>query len=411
MMKIRVFLQEQSPFLQKECEMVKKILVFLSLSLFAWVLAWADDYHAAPFPRDVTFSTLVLTPLAIEGLTGDDAGNLYTTGRGANPCPVWRIPLASPALVPVGFVPGPCSPSGIAFDAKGDLFISDNDKIWTLTPNATTPPTATVYGSGVPGTNGLAFDRAGNVWTGDGTTGQGRVWKIPPGGGAGIEMFRVQPLSNEVNLNAAGVGGVGRDIRSLPPGAITVTPTTRNAQNTAGSQPLVANGVAFTHDGDLLIADTARGAIWKVELDRDGSIRARMGCDTTFAENTLCLDNILVTHPLMEGADGIALDEADNIWVAANERNAIVAVAREGRTVEIFRNPPSATTHLRNEGPLETPTSPFLLAHKFCTANSDGNRRDNVPNAAGEISPAGPFIGKISCMDQRLYIPGMRLPL
>jgi len=394
--------------------MVKKILAFLGLSLFTWALAWADDDHKSPFPRDATFSTLVLTPLAIEGLTGDDQGNLYTTGRnppaGQN-CPVWRIAAddPSPALVPVGFVPSPCSPSGIAFDARGDLFISDNVKIWTVTPSAGTPPIATVYATGVPGTNGLAFDRDGNLWTGDGTTGQGRVWKIAPGGGPGAEMFRVQPMSNEVNLNAAGVGGVGRDVRSLPPGAITVTPTTRNAQNTAGSQPLVANGVAFNHEGDMLIADTARGAIWKVEIGRDGSIRSRTGCDTTFTANTLCLDNIFVAHPILEGADGIALDAAGNIWADPNERNAIAVVTKKGEVIEVFRNSPDATTRLRNTGPLETPTSPFLLGHKFCTANSDGNRRDNSPNAPGEVPGLG--AGKISCMDQRLHIPGMRLPI
>jgi len=367
--------------------MVKNIPAFLSFWLFTWAPAWADDGHLARLQLDATFSTLVLTTLQIEGLTGDDAGNLYTTGRGANPCPVWRISFASPTLVPVGLVPAPCSPSGIAFDAKGNLFLSDNDKIWTLTPNAGTPPTATIYASGVPGTNGLAFDRDGNIWTGDGTTGQGRVWKVAPGGVV-TEMFRVQPLVNQV--------GVGRDVRTLP---------------TANSQPLVANGIAFTHDGDLLIADTARGAIWKVEFDHRGEIRSPVGCDTTFTTNTLCLGNILVTHPLLEGADGIALDEAGNIWVAANERNAIVVVTREGRTAEIFRNPPSATARLRNEGPLETPTSPFLLDGKLCTANSDGNRRDNSPNTAGEIAPGTAKTGKISCMDQRLHIPGMRLPL
>jgi sugar lactone lactonase YvrE len=391
--------------------MVRKILALLGLSLFAWAPAWADDEDHARFPRDATFSTLILTPLAIEGLTGDDAGNLYTTGRGASPCPVWRISVTNPSLVTVGNVPAPCSPSGITFDAKGDLFVSDNDKVWTFTPSAATPPTATIYATGVPGTNGLAFDRGGNLWTGDGTTGQGRVWKIAPGGGAGVEMFRVQPMANEVNLNAAGVGGVGRDVRSLPPGAITVTPTTRNAQNILGSQPLVANGVAFTHHGDLLIADTARGAIWKAEIGHDGSIRSKTGCDATFTANTLCLDNILVAHPYLEGVDGIALDAAGNIWADPNERNAIVVASRKGEAVtEIFRNPTNATG-LRNEGPLETPTSPFLLGHKFCTANSDGNRRDNVPNTAGEIKPAGPDVGKISCMDQPLKIPGMRLPI
>jgi sugar lactone lactonase YvrE len=368
---------------------VKKILAFLGLSLVAWALAWADDDHHARFPRDASFSTLVLTPLAIEGLTGDNAGNLYTTGRGASPCPVWRISVTNPSLVTVGNVPAPCAPSGITFGPDGDLFISNNnDIIYRLTPNAANPPAATPYATGVPGTNGLAFDRDGNLWTGDGTTGQGRVWKIPPGGGAGIEMFRVQPVLNQVS--------VGRDVRTVP---------------TGNSQPLVANGVAFTHDGDLLIADTARGAIWKVEMDRHGDIRSRTGCDKTFTDNSLCLENIFVTHPLAEGADGIALDEGGNIWIAANERNAIVVVTREGRTAEVFRNAPSPTTRLRNEGPLETPTSPFLSGHRFCTANSDGNRRDNSPNTAGEIKPAGPDVGKISCMDQRLHVPGMRLPL
>jgi len=397
---------------------MNKCFALLSLSLFLFP-AWAnDDHHGTPFPRDATFSTLILTPFpfGIEGLTGDHAGNLYTTGRLAGaPCPVWRISVAAPDLLPVGSVPAPCSPSGIAFNAHGDLFLSDADKVWTLTPNAVAPPIATVYATGVPGTNGLAFDRSGNLWTGDGTTGQGRVWKIAPGGVV-TEVFRVQPLANEVNL-AAGVGGVGRDVRSLPPGAITVTPTTRNAQNLLGSQPLVANGVAFDRDGDLYIADTARGAIWKVEFDRHGNLRSRVGCDTTFTPNTLCLDNILVTHPLLEGADGIALDAAGNIWVAANERNAIVAVTPRGRVTEIFRNPPNAAGLRNSADPavgdnhiLETPTSPFLLGHKFCTANSDGNRRDNFPNTGGEVKPTGP-VAKISCMDQRLRIPGLRLPL
>src|SRR5882672_757413 len=98
--------------------MFKKSLSLLALSLVL-VSAWADDdHHGSRFPRDASFTTLVLTPLAIEGLTGDNQGNLYTTGRGATPCPVWQISLASPALVTVGNVPAaPCSPSGIAFDA------------------------------------------------------------------------------------------------------------------------------------------------------------------------------------------------------------------------------------------------------------------------------------------------------
>jgi sugar lactone lactonase YvrE len=353
-------------------------------------------------------------------MTGDDRGNLYVPGRtpGAGlPCPVWRVNVndPGPTLVLVGNIAAPsaagqCSPAGLAFDRAGRLYVAESDKIYRFVPDAGFPPTAVAFASGVPGANGVAFDRDGNLWTSDGTTGQGRVWRIDANG-TPTEMFRIQPMANEANL-VAGVGGVGRDVRTLGSGTITVTPLTRNAANTLGSQPLVANGLAFDNDGDLIVADTARGALWKVELDRAGNVLSDMGCDTTFTANTLCLDNILVAHPLLEGADGIALDRAGNIWVDANERNAVIFVARNGKDViEVFRNAPDATTKLRNVGPLEFNTSPVLVDRKLCTANLDANRRDNSPNTAGEVSPAASFQGKISCMDQRLNVPGMALPV
>jgi hypothetical protein len=188
----------------------------------------------------------------------------------------------------------------------------------------------------------------------------------------------------------------------------------------AGGQDLVANGLAFNREGDLYIADTARGAIWKAEFDRRGNLKSRTGCDTTFTANTLCLDNVFVAHPYLEGTDGIALDRAGNIWNSANERNAIVVVTKDGRVAEVFRNPVNAAGLRNSADPavgnnhiLELPTSPFLLGKKFCTSNSDGNRRDNSPNNVGEINSGGPVgaRGKISCMDQDLKIPGLSLPV
>jgi hypothetical protein len=182
----------------------------------------------------------------------------------------------------------------------------------------------------------------------------------------------------------------------------------------------VANGLAFTRDGDLFVADTARGALWKVEFDRRGNLKSKTGCDTTFTDNTLCLDNVFVAHPYLEGTDGIALDRAGNIWNSANERNAIVVVTRHGQVHEVFRNPPnaaglrnSADTVEGNRRILEFPTSPVLIGKKFCTSQSDGDRRDNSPNSGGEVSQAGPVgaRGKVSCMDQELEIPGLRLPV
>ena len=392
--------------------------------------AWGDE-DKLPFPKDATFTTLITTPRAIEGLTGDNHRNLYTGGSGAPPCPVWQINIQNPKLTPVGFVvpaSGNCGFAGIALDEAGNVYVSDGAAatIYFFNPSVRNPPIAAVFATGVPGTNGLAFDRRGNLWTSDGTTGQGRVWKITsPGANCAStpainceEVFRIQPMSNEVNLDPSGVGGVGRDVRTLPPGTITVTPTTRNAANTLGSQPLVANGLAFNREGVLFNIDTARGALWKIEFDLYGNLKSPTGCDTTFTANTLCLSNVFVAHPILEGGDGIALDVFGNIWVAANERNAVAIVTRHGKVFEVFRNPVnsaglrnSADTAEGNTHILEFPTSPFLTGKLFCTSQSDGNRRDNFLNTGGEVSPTGPEIGKISCMDQELIIPGLRLPV
>jgi DNA-binding beta-propeller fold protein YncE len=412
------------------------------------------------FPQKASFTTLAVTPFAIEGLTGDAAGNLYTTGRqldGTKNCPIWRFDAAG-ARVTVAFVPNrpasaadavpvstSCNPSGITFDAFGKLYVADsaivagvNGVVWQVTPHpkgcpsddSADPrcaliPSAAAFATNVPGTNGLAFDRHGNLWTGDGTTGVGRVWKIHPRGGdcepafvGCVEAFRIQAMANVLIINGA-VVNVGRDARTLPPGTINAA---RTATNTLGSQPLVANGLAFTPDGDLYVADTARGAIWKVEFDRRGDLKSRQtGCDETFPPNTLCLENIFVAHPFLEGTDGIALDRAGNIWNSANERNAIVVVTKEGSVLEVFRNRPNKAG-LRNSADtpegisriVEFPTSPFLSGKRFCTSNSDGDRRDNSPRAAGEINAgnaAAVARGKISCMDQRLEIPGLPLPV
>lgn len=340
-------------------------------------------------PRDPTFTTVFTSPLGLEGLTGDGSGNLYVAARGGNPCPVHRVPVSGGPSTVVGTIAAPCSPAGITFGPDGRLFVADSGRVMVLRPDATTPPAATVFAAGVPGANGLAFDRRGDLWVSDGTTGQGRVWRVGHDG-VPAEAFRVQPMVNEVNL-VNGVGGIGRDPRSAPPATVTVTPNGRSAANLEGSQHLVANGLAFDRDGTLFVADTARGAVWRVAFDNRGRLRSPVGCDSTFTANTLCLDNVFVAHPYLEGLDGIVVDRSGTIWGTSNERNAVVTVRRDGRVTEYFRNPVDPATRLRNTGPMEFPTTPFLSGGDLCVTHSDGNRRDNSPNAPGEGT-------KINCL-------------
>src|SRR2546430_6867929 len=194
--------------------------VAVSLCALTFSRAWAHD--ESRLPRNASFTTLSVTPFAIEGLTGDAAGNLYTTGRQPDTtrnCPVWRIG-ADGSRTTVGFIANStgCNPSGITFDRGGDLYIADaatisgvGGLVWKVTPHpigcqsddsasaiCAAVPLASAFASGVPGTNGLAFDRDGNLWTGDGTTGLGRVWRIGAAGGRSEE--HTSELQSQSNL-------------------------------------------------------------------------------------------------------------------------------------------------------------------------------------------------------------------
>src|SRR4029434_9981051 len=81
--------------------------LFLSLA-FAALPALADDTN----PYKVSVSTLITTPLVIEGLTTDTSGNMYAPGRqttAGQPCPVYKVNANQPTLVTVGQVPAPAS--------------------------------------------------------------------------------------------------------------------------------------------------------------------------------------------------------------------------------------------------------------------------------------------------------------
>lgn len=411
--------------------------VVLSLGLSqAWAqfpsgpLTWTtyltrNDVISVPGVGDVTVGNM-------EGLTGDNNGILYVADRGVNDggsdptnadtCHVWRINTNTGDVDLVGQITDTCRPSGLTFDANGDLFITsgvdsgtnDGGSIYQLTPNVANPTgasaTGSEYATGVPGANGVAFDRNGNLLVTDGTRAWGSVWRVSPGGGNCAtatdceELFRVPPRRNGTNL--------GGNVTSQPDGVgavrYTVPRHDTGAPSATDRQDIVANGVAIDTDGTtILVADTSNGALWVVKTKPNGDLRSSTGCDPTLSANTLCMDSLYIAHPLLQGADGIALLHNGTILADANERNAIVAITKK-KVVDAFRNAVDATTLLRNGNdtnarPLDAPSSPFVSGKKFCTTNADFPRRDNNPSMFNHQ--------KVACLDQNIHPAGLPLPV
>lgn len=279
----------------------------------------------------------------VENITADREGILYTSDRVTGN--VLRIDPTSPKSVVVGKVESrmldskkvDASPGGIAFDAKGDLYLaagsfSEVVRIKAADLNPGKPGLAQTFATGVPGANGIAFDSRGTLYVSGGAS--GIVYSVGPNGGAAQSSAQID-----------------RNTRTLPDGKAT--------------QAIVANGLKFDSAGVLHVADTSRGAVWKVVVGADGKGGKPV---------------LLAQSPLLEGADDMAFLGNGDLWVAANELNAIVSVSPSGVIKTIAKN--------GSQGPLEFPSALVFVGKTAYIANFDVPRRDNM-DANGSTAKDG----------------------
>ena len=83
---------------------------------------------------------------------------------------------------------------------------------------------------------------------------------------------------------------------------------------------------------------------------------------------------LVAQNALLEGADGIAVDRRGDVWVAANELNAIVKVTPSGQVQPVARNGVA--------GPLEFPSGLVFVGDAAYISNFDTPRRDNLDAGA-----------------------------
>ena len=269
----------------------------------------------------------------VESITADRGGVLFTGDRVTGN--ILRVDPKSPKPVVVGKMESrtidgkkvDASPGGISFDANGDLYVAAGPfgevvriKAANLDPEK--PGIAQTFATGVPGANGIVFDKAGKLYVSGGAS--GIVYSVGPNGGAARPVVQID-----------------KNVRTLPDGKAT--------------QAIVANGLKFDAAGVLHIADTSRGAVWKVVMGADG----KGGKPALLAQS-----------PLLEGADDMAFDAHGNLWVTANELNAIVSVSPSGAVKTITKN--------ASQGPLEFPAALVFVGSTAYVVNFDVPRRDNM---------------------------------
>ena len=224
-----------------------------------------------------------------EGITADARGNLYVANfdvsgntsvgtivvfdRNGRLLRTLQVDNGSPLLLGLGF--NPVTNALLVADLGGHQVLKVDPQTGDSSQFAAIP------GGAAAGPNGLAFDADGNVYISDSF--QATIWRTPPGGGVPVAWVS-DPLLG-----------------------------------TNGVPPFGANGIAFNRNASaMFVANTGNDTIVRIPLPA--------GPSGTPGEPQVFVNSI-------NGADGLILDAADNLWVAANQADEIVVVEPTGRVI------------------------------------------------------------------------------
>lgn len=239
----------------------------------------------------------------IEGIAAS-GGNLYVAdwkdGAIYRLSPVANSPAPLAQVERVGQLPTKPGTTifGVAADNSGNLYFALPEAGIVYRANGSrlgrnfdSRKDVTVFATGMKGANGLGFDANGHLWS---------------SGGDQNVLYHVDAKGGAAHVFAKDYATVSTD---------TTMPV----------RAFVTNGIAFDKAGNAYTANTGTGEIQRLEV-KPGY---KPGAITT-----------LVKSPLLLGADGLMFDDAGNLFVSANYRNALLLVTPEGKVQMVTNDRP-----------------------------------------------------------------------
>ena len=240
-----------------------------------------------------TFAVMPPGSSGPEGLEVGPRGHVYVTGFGftaAGPASgdgqltvfdergrlLRQVPVhpSSPHLLGLAFHPH--TGTLLVNDFGGGQVLAVDPRTGAARPFITLPALPHPGGSGL---NDLTFDRWGNVYVSDAA--QGIVWKAPPHGGVATAWID-DPLLR-----------------------------------TTGVPPFGANGLRFNREETaLFVANTGNDTVLRIPVVGNDP----GGPPTVFAQ-------------AINGADGLLVDERDNVWVVENQSDDVVVLDHTGKAI------------------------------------------------------------------------------
>lgn len=260
-------------------------IVFSTAALYAQAVSFANTVS--------TFANGFNQPF---GIALDNQGNLYVADSGNNRV-VKVAPDGTQSVLSLGGLTLN-TPSAIATDAAGNVFIVGMDANWTgsvvkvaANGNASTISVASIT---LFDPAGIAVDASGNIFVSD-SGGEGRIVKITPSGAAslintgGMGLSYCNGLAIDSNDNLYVADSPHNRIVKIAANG------TASAVNT-GSYTLSAPwGVSVDPVGNLYIADTFNGSV--KEVATDGSV--------TIVNSTLLSGDSFYTYGVAAAGNGI----------------------------------------------------------------------------------------------------------